>query len=616
ALLPGTPAGSKTVPNLSGLSSLAGVSPPRGSTTISVLTHPQGSVLASQGGVPLVVQRTIGKGRVLYLAFDPQVDPIAHWSRQGDLVGTLIGSAAPTAMGRLGLPQQFGNMGPFPYCCGPVDISSELSNVPAAALPSLILFVTLTAIYVLLLGPLNFLVLRRLKRREWSWVTIPVLAAICMASTFGVASHLKGTTVLINTIGTIDLEGGHGPYPATLYAGLFAPVRGDYHLLFNGQALPSAIPQPYFYNGPGPQTYSNPLTLAFQEGAQTQVDFLSMNMWSMREVTLRTSANISGALSADLTLDASGRLAGTVHNGTNLDLLRPIIMAGRSVRHLPDMRSGATVHVKLKPFAAIWDQRPVWMSVYGQPTPMQFNGGPAYFWSSGTGVSVPFVGGFGGGGGPCCPGPTPPKEHNLTDRIRDVADSLPETQMSTLPGEVTFFGWTQRSFGSLSVDGTSPQRRDLTLVMAPLPARFPRGTFTLPSGVLGAHLIQATPGDSSNQGCCPFDPRIQPIFLGASGSATFGFDMPAQHVHFTRLTLAVNAGGADGMNLGHVYNWRTGRWDAVDLTFGYVDLHHPDNYLSPTGSILVKLTATQDSGPIAIGDVHRQLQISGAGTVG
>jgi hypothetical protein len=333
----------------------------------------------------------------------------------------------------------------------------------------------------------------------------------------------------------------------------------------------------------------------------------------MREVSLHTSVNVAGALQSHLSLDRSGHLTGTIHNGTNLDLMRPLVLAGNAVVHLPNLPHGATIQVRLKPHGSTMQQAALWMQLYGQPSPQQFSGGPMYYgYGQGFGGNLPFL----GNGGPCCPGPLPPKENNLNDRIRNVTAALPETQVGSMPGEVMFLGWTERSLGSISVDGTAPQRRDLNLVMAPISVHLARGAFRLPTGVLGARLIDASPGDASSGGCCPFDPRLQPVYLGVGGSATYQFDIPGQRVHFQRLALDVNAGGALGDRIGHAYNWNTGRWDAVDLTTGSAHLSHPDQYVSPRGALLLKLSTTDFSGPVVIGDAHRQLQISGAGTVG
>jgi len=51
------------------------------------------------------------------------------------------------------------------------------------------------------------------------------------------------------------------------------------------------------------------------------------------------------------------------------------------------------------------------------------------------------------------------------------------------------------------------------------------------------------------------------------------------------------------------------------LSTGRASLHHPNQYLSSRSTLLVKLEATNNSGAVVVGDVHRQLQISGAGTV-
>jgi hypothetical protein len=237
-LLPGKLAGSRTLPNLSGLTSLGAGTPPRQPTIVSVLAHPTGKVVASERDVPLIVQKGVGSGQIVYLAFDPAVDPIAHWGSRSDLFTRIVSRAAPLAMSRAARPNGFQPVTPYMNSYGPPsDIASELANVPAAALPSILLFFFLTILYVVLLGPVNFFALRRLNRRELAWITVPATALLCVGATFGVAYHLKGNTVLLNTVSVVQLGGNSDQYPASLYVGLFAPVQGDYHLSYHAPAL-------------------------------------------------------------------------------------------------------------------------------------------------------------------------------------------------------------------------------------------------------------------------------------------------------------------------------------------------------------------------------------------
>jgi hypothetical protein len=611
ALLPGRLNGSRTVPNLAGLSALGEGMPPRSATAISLLSHPGGTVLASEVGIPLVVWMSMGQGQILYLAFDPAIDPILHWTRSSDLVTRLVTSAAPTAMSRAALPvgyqpPQF--FGPF----GPTDIGRELTNVPAAALPSLILFIALTAFYILLLGPTNSLILRRLRRRELGWLTIPTLALLCVGTTFGVAYHLKGSTVLLNTVSMVQLDGSDaadpGSYPATMYIGLFAPLRGTYQLSSTAPALPAIVPQVTYY-GPVSPSYNTPLGLRFQEGARTQIQFVSMNMWSMRDVALHTSVNIPGSLQTTLHLDANGNIVGTIRNGTNLNLIRPLIIAGRAVTHLPDLPAGVTIRVHIRPDTNIHahDHTPILLKIYGQPS---FNG---FYGFGGFGGHAPVVPAVVPSRRFCCWGPPPPRERTLTDRIRNVANMLPEAQTISALGEILLVAWNQQPLGSFTVDGVTPQRRDFNLIVTPLSVHLPSGTFHLRTGTLAAHLIDENSVPPQN-GCC--NPGIDSIYLGTGGWAIFEFDFPAAgHVHFRVLKLSVDAGGADGSDIGHVYNWQTRHWDYINLESGDAQLREPDRYISSTGALLLKIQATDTSGDIQIWDPHQDIQVSGTGVV-
>lgn len=609
ALIPGDLVGTRTVHNLRGLLPVGGTasSSVDGHTAVSVLTHPRGSVLASQDGIPLVVRDPIGSGVIEYLAFDPQLDPVSHWSGAGTMLESLIASAAPIAANRAAQPSFGPTAGPFgmPYGSAP-DIGSELANLPSAALPSLVLFIILTGLYVVLVGPANFLLLRRLRRREFMWVTVPSLALLCVGSTFGIAFHLKGSTVELNTVGSLSLDGS-GSHPATFYVGLFAPVRGDYHLTYDGQGLPSAIPQ---YNGYYPGAQGNPLGLRFQEGVRTGVTFVSMSMWSIRNVAIHTRVSVPGTIRAALTVDRSGDIVGTIHNNFRFPILRPVILAGTRIMHLADISALGTVHVRIHPGANVYangNGKPLGVTLYGAPRGGAYYGGGYYGGSFG----IPVIGASGVflGRGGCCPGPPLPTEKTLLDRIRNVASALPESPQLATEGEVVFVGWTEQPFQSFTVDGASPQQRDLTMLSMPLSVRFPRGSFQLRSGTIGAQLVDDLPQQPvSSNACCGAG---QPIYIGSGGWGIFDFDLPDHHVRFSRLNLWVNAGGAVGDNIGRVYDWRAHRWVHVDFSIGVASLKDPNRFVSPSGVIRLRLHADDNSGDITISNVSRDLQVTG-----
>jgi hypothetical protein len=189
--------------------------------------------------------------------------------------------------------------------------------------------------------------------------------------------------------------------------------------------------------------------------------------------------------------------------------------------------------------------------------------------------------------------------------------------LSTL-GEVLLVGWSERPLGTVRVDGSVPQRRDLNVVVTPLSVRFPsRGSFRLLTGTLGSHLVDILPR-APQSSCCgggfgPGNDQQQAASVGPGGFLTFEFDLPAnRHTRFRRLAVHVS-GGDEGANAGEMYDWSTFRWVRVDLSTGVARLRNPNRFVSSGGQIMVRLQATTGGGDLSITDPYHDIQLSGVG---
>ena len=86
--------------------------------------------------------------------------------------------------------------------------------------------------YILLIGPISYLVLRRMDRRELAWVTAPVLVVLFTACSFGIGNSLKGSDVITNQISLIRTSTAGGAATVQTYGGILAtalhvrPARG------------------------------------------------------------------------------------------------------------------------------------------------------------------------------------------------------------------------------------------------------------------------------------------------------------------------------------------------------------------------------------------------------
>ena len=604
-LLPGHLTGLRVLPNLSGLLPLTpgARSIKSGPAAVSVLSRPGGTILASQAGIPLVIRAREGQGTVEYDAFDPSLNSIQNWNGAPSLLNHLVAMAAPTAITRTWAPGGF--RARFQTIFRSAALTSELSNLPAATVPFLALFAALTLGYLLILGPANFLLLRRMHREHLAWVTIPVLAATYVGAILAIVPHVRTGSVVVNTVGLVTLNGSSGASPATMYVGMATPQGGNYHLTYRDPALPAPLPQLNQANGfsfrSASTLHATPLGMRLQEDPLPAVTFLSMRRWTMRDLTLETSVHIPGTVQSGLTIDPQGNVVGRIHNGTNLNLLDPVIVAGQTVAHLANIPAGGSIYARVHPSTTSFGQAgTTWDQLYG---------------GSNFGNSDSF--GF-GGFGDCCNQTAYSRETTLLARIRNVVGMLSQARPNALSklGEVVLVGWTEQPLGTLRVDGSMPQRRDLNVVVTPLSVRFPvHGAFRLLTGTVGSQLVDVLPR-APQSNCCGFGPgsdQTQGASVASGGFLTFEFDLPSSgHTRFQRLAVNVS-GGDEGVGTGRVYDWSTLRWVPIDLSSGAAQLPNPNRFVSARGQIMVRLQATSGGGDLKISDPNNDIQISGVG---
>ena len=110
-----------------------------------------------------------GSGSVTLLGFDPAADWIANIRRLRRTCGD--------ACCRRGRSVACRSSTTTCSC-------SAVSQLPSLALPPIGGLILLLGAYILLIGPINYLVLVRLDRREWAWFTMPILIIV-----FGVGAY-------------------------------------------------------------------------------------------------------------------------------------------------------------------------------------------------------------------------------------------------------------------------------------------------------------------------------------------------------------------------------------------------------------------------------------------
>ena len=530
---------------------------------------PNGRAWLSEGGVPLIVDRGVGAGIVTMATFDWNQDPIAAWSGTKDLLRQVLARAV-FGGGGSGTNYPNGMGGPFPAFGGSMPsvasksnaLAPVLGNLPGLDLPSLQLTAGLVLLYVLLVGPVNYLVLGAMRRRALAWVTVPLIAVIAATGAYGAGVFTKGRSVQTNQVAILHLQPGWDHAYQETYTGVIPPSRGDYQARVAGDRL---LISPIANNNGGFGGNAGGIRVNVATSVVTLTGMTAFSLGGFGTETMTAAPQLTGRVQL-----LNGKLVGTIENHSDLTFTDAVLIAGDNFQTFGALKPGATAAVSLVPKPTNPAGQPLYTRVY--PNASQSYG---------------------------------PGADQFSGRDRE---NLAKTQiLSVLPVGGNFKGgmslaspllvaWTHASFQDVTVNGSHPRSTAQSAVVLSL-AVDQLGAGPLPAGLLSGLIVDVV-GDTQGQ-APPGMLQLQ------SGSVTYEFTPAlAGGAHLTGLSVNVqNPYGAKigppGTSTqtgpavtGQVWAWSGSTW--TDIAYqdnGVTAL--PDSAINPTtGLVRLRLSTT------------------------
>lgn len=271
----------------------------------------------SADGVPLVATAAVGAGRVIYLAFDPGLNPLASWSGQVPLFNRLLGGVG-TNMGN----QWFGSMD--------WQIQQALRRLPEWVMPGLGSMLMLLLGYLIVIGPVNYLILKRFDKREWAWLSLPVLSLLFVGGFYFVGFG-RFEPVVSHLITITELSPGTGTGTTTSYLGVYAPGKRSFAVPVTG----AGFIQPFQMGG---RRVNGRVVM----GDRTTVEFPTMSNTTMSGFTMEQDITLTGGIDL-VEAQLSGRfLTGKLKNRLDRPIDGLAITVGGSSQLVGRLAPGET----------------------------------------------------------------------------------------------------------------------------------------------------------------------------------------------------------------------------------------------------------------------------------
>lgn len=554
-LLPVRIVGSQTTADLDALGVWAGASLDSQQPAVVAQVEPlQSELLAGPAELPLLVRRSLDRGRIDYLALDPDLEPLRTWLGNDKLWPKLL-FATP-----LGLRAGSANLFPGPF----VD---PLSNIPSLDVPPVLLVTAFLFTYILIVGPLNLLVLKLIDKQSLAWITVPTLIVLfsCTAYVFGIVS--RGRKVVISEISVVRAQPASQMAAIDSSIGIYSPLRRHYDVQLPDYRLVTPLTAQSY----GSAINITPAELRIEQGPPTWVRNLDINVGAMQGFAARGLERWDG-IEANLVLSEPSigvyHIEGTITNRSNVRIVNSVLVLNIIYHHLGDLAAGETRPISL-------DFSVLQKSSYSDIT---------------TQLAGPF--GLGQAG-------------RERERRLNIADSTLQPyyygsggRAVTLDG-LTLLGWLSESPGQAHIQNANVEYAQTTLLIAPLPVSQNTNQIIIPQGFMAWQVSDGDPNATPKQ-LYSYQPTM-----------TFKFYIPdSQGIDVEKLILYVDSaeGGTPGGGtpfgnppVVYVKNVASDQWQSFNtLSWGANELPDPERFIDKDGGIEVRVSTNTIQAPVAI----------------
>jgi hypothetical protein len=498
------------------------------------------AVVARVAAAALAVQREIGAGRVTQLGLSLSAPELAALPAQSafwpQLVRPPISSAQMNGMPSLeeARAQQF---------------AMALMTLPVLAMPPLGLLAALLALYMLVIGPGLYFVLRRVDRQAWGWVAIPVVTLIFSLGAYGYGLRLRGNDIVLNQLTVIEPSAGRSHVQT--YAGIFSPRSASYDVISPSDALFQPLINTMWGGATGASVSAN-----FAQGG-AGVRALDVTQWSMSSFSAEQM--VDGApLGAELTLSGN-TLRGSVRN-TGVAVVRGLILfQGSRILNLGDLQPGESRDVTLDLATSApmpWDG-PISMQLLRER------------WD----FSKPVA---------------PPADIRQQQMILDAMFGSALEQ----PAQPMLVGWLDQAPIALTVERSRIQHQQNAIVTLPVPVSYDRNVaLTLPSRWIRPSFEASSPTSG------PCISQFGPGWYIDTGVVTSTLQLPpaARDLPITSATVQVQVDGPASLLKLSLYDWSARAWIDQPEREMRLTLDDPARYFSEAGALQLRIE--QQGGP-------------------
>lgn len=524
-------------------------------------------IIAGNDVNPLVIKYAKGAGSISVFTFDPSLEPFSSWNYRSSFMENIF------------LHIGYNDQRYYEYNTGyfqkqsysKMPFQNLINDVPSDKNPPFLWIFISLGIYVALIGPILYFILKKKDRRDWAWVIIPLISIVFLGGMYVFGFRTRYNSAVTNTVSLIEAKRGSDEATVTSAIGVFNNRRGTLKMeygLNNGIQMPFLQYNDSRYYGGEVQ---GQVVGKYTESDNIEFEQYNVMLWTPSVLNAVKTIPFDGNLLKDVYIK-DGFLKGSITNTTPYDLLDAVILFGRNLIPIGDIISGDTMTLNI-PF----DDSSIYKSVDsyldGEFTRSYYNNPADY----------------------------PPNYKELLRKRNLLQNYLYDVYNSSAGAKLNFIARNEQVIDyGLSVNNKKPEEYNHNLISLETELVFKAGEITeIPGGIIQANMYQ-----SGEIGWI----EENSIRVNNTGDMEFRFILP-EKIEYTEISVSVEKyiplylqyNMQDDPNYKlvmpnneyeyYLYNTNSRSWDPVDAKATISD--GVKNYIGAGNEVLLRISVIE-----------------------
>ena len=315
----------------------------QGTALLSPINGDKAQQIAALDGKTLIARSQVGSGLVYTTAFSLSEKPLSGWKGMSCFwQRMLLATGASVYQNLVDDSSSYYRSGRDYY-----TDTSMLTTLGIANDESMIYPMLAIAVFLLLAGLGSYLILKRLDKREWMWLTVPVLSACCVGVLCLMSSRMQLNKPAATAYSIYNISSDGRTSSATM-AGVAIAQNENMTVSTRENALvePSNTYYSYYEEDDDTKTYTHSLRYLYTLGEKRAVTFPASGAWEVQLLYIQPEENPQLNVSASIWWEDDG-LHGEIVNNSDYTLDAGYVLTMYGYCTTPRILPGQTAKIAI-----------------------------------------------------------------------------------------------------------------------------------------------------------------------------------------------------------------------------------------------------------------------------